>query len=111
MMWHLTIVAGAVIGVMVGMTGTGGAFIIPALVYGFGMGQMRAQGTALLIAALPVWIVPLVPYRRAHHVDWKVGLLRRRGRRWAATLAPEGSRCCRRPRFDGSLRWCCSRWR
>ncbi len=75
MNWGLTVAIGAVLGLLVGMTGTGGAFIIPALVYGFGMGQMRAQGTALLIAASPIWVVPLVPYWRANHVDWKIGLL------------------------------------
>jgi uncharacterized membrane protein YfcA len=74
MMAALTIVAGVVIGVLVGITGTSGAFLIPMLVYCFGMGQLRAQGTALLIAASPVWIIPLVPYWRANHVDWKVGL-------------------------------------
>lgn len=75
MSWMLTVVVGAALGVCVGMTGTGGAFIIPSLIYIFGMGQMRAQGTALLIAASPVWFVPLIPYWRAHHVDWKVAVL------------------------------------
>ena len=75
MNWGLTIVVGAALGFCVGLTGTGGAFYIPAMVYLFGMTQMRAQGTALLIAASPVWIVPLVPYWRSHHVDWKIGSL------------------------------------
>jgi len=75
MAWPATIAIGAIVGVLVGITGTSGAFLIPTLVFVFGMGQIRAQGTALLIAASPVWIFPLIPYWRAHHVDWKVGLL------------------------------------
>ncbi len=71
----LTLLAGVLVGVLVGITGTSGAYLIPMLVYGFGMAQLRAQGTALLIAASPVWIIPLIPYWRSNHVDWKVGLL------------------------------------
>ena len=73
--WFVVILAGAVLGIFVGLAGTGGAFIIPALVYGFGMTQIRAQGTALFIAASPVWIVPMIPYARAKHVDWRIGIL------------------------------------
>jgi len=58
----ITILAtGLVIGVFVGMVGTGGAFIIPALIYIFGMSQLQAQGTALLIAAFPIWLFPFIP--------------------------------------------------
>jgi uncharacterized protein len=67
--------AGLVIGVCVGIVGTGGAFIIPLLVYIFGMGQLKAQGTALLIAAWPVWLIPFIPYWRAGHYDWKAAVL------------------------------------
>lgn len=67
--------AGVAIGICVGIVGTGGAFIIPALVYLFGMGQLKAQGTALLIAAFPVWFFAFIPYWRAGHFDLKAAVL------------------------------------
>ena len=67
--------AGLAIGICVGIVGTGGAFIIPVLVYIFGMGQLKAQGTALLIAAFPIWFFPFIPYWRAGHFDWKTAVL------------------------------------
>lgn len=73
--WALIVLAGAGIGIFVGMLGTSGAITIPVLVYLFGLTQIRAQGTSLLIAAMPVWIGPLLPYARAHQVDWRLGLL------------------------------------
>lgn len=63
------------IGVLVGMVGTSGAIIIPVLVFVFGLSQLRAQGTALFIAMMPIWIVPVVPYMRAGNVQWKLGIL------------------------------------
>lgn len=77
MKFHLLALVGAglLIGVCVGIVGTGGAFIIPALVYIFGMGQLKAQGTALLISAWPVWFIPFVPYWRAGHYDLKIAIL------------------------------------
>lgn len=68
-------VAGVLVGVCVGLIGTSGAVMIPVLVYGFGLTQLRAQGTSLFIALLPVWIFPLIPYARAGNVQWKIGLL------------------------------------
>ncbi len=59
------VLAGAMVGVCVGLIGTSGAIMIPLLVYGFGLTQLRAQGTALFIALMPVWVVPLIPYARA----------------------------------------------
>lgn len=67
--------AGAAIGVFVGLVGTSGAITIPALIYVFGLTQLRAQGTALFLALLPVWIGPLWPYIRAGQVEWRLGLL------------------------------------
>lgn len=77
MKFHLValLLAGLIIGVCVGIVGTGGAFIIPALVYIFGMNQLKAQGTALLIAAWPVWFIPFIPYWRAGHYDLKTAVL------------------------------------
>ena len=64
-----------VIGVFVGLIGTSGALMIPALVFIFGMSQLKAQGTSLFIALMPIWIAPLIPYWRAGNVDWRLGLL------------------------------------
>jgi uncharacterized protein len=69
------LIAGLAVGIFVGLAGTGGAFIIPALVYLFKMDQLKAQGTALLIAASPVWIFPFIPYYRAGHNDLKTAVL------------------------------------
>lgn len=71
----LQILLGVAIGVLVGLTGTGGAFVIPALIYLLGFEQLRAQGTALLISVFPVWIVSFVPYYKAQNFDFKVAVL------------------------------------
>jgi uncharacterized protein len=71
----LQVVVGAVVGILVGITGTGGAFVIPALIYLFRMDQLRAQGTALLISSLPIWFIAFIPYARSHHFDLRLGLL------------------------------------
>lgn len=65
------VLAGLLVGVFVGIVGTGGAFIIPVLVYVFKMNQLKAQGTALLIAASPIWIFPFIPYYRAGQYEFK----------------------------------------
>ena len=69
------VLVGAAVGVFVGLVGTSGAVMIPTLVFLFGLSQLKAQGTALFIALSPVWAGPLIPYARAHQVDWKMGLL------------------------------------
>jgi uncharacterized protein len=71
----LQLLVGALVGILVGITGTGGAFVIPALIYIFGMEQLRAQGTALMISSLPIWFIAFIPYARAHHYDLKLGML------------------------------------
>jgi uncharacterized membrane protein YfcA len=71
----LQLVVGAVIGVLVGITGTGGAFVIPALMYLFRVDQLRAQGTALMISSVPIWIIAFIPYARTHQFDLKLGVL------------------------------------
>jgi len=71
----VAVLAGAAVGVCVGLIGTSGAIMIPVLIFGFGLSQLRAQGTALFIAMLPVWVFPMVPYARAGNVDWRLGLL------------------------------------
>ncbi len=69
------ILTGLFVGMFVGIVGTGGAFIIPVLVYLFKLSQLKAQGTALLIAASPIWIFPFVPYWQGKQYDFKVAVL------------------------------------
>ncbi len=71
----LIVMVGALVGVFVGLVGTSGAVLIPTLVYVFGLSQLRAQGTSLFIALLPVWVFPLWSYARAGNVQWKLGVL------------------------------------
>jgi len=71
----LQLLVGALVGILVGITGTGGAFVIPALMYVFRMDQLRAQGTALMISSLPIWFIAFIPYARSHHFDLRLGLL------------------------------------
>lgn len=69
----VVVLTGALVGVLVGLSGTSGAFLIPTLVYVFGLTQLRAQGTSLFIALIPLWIAPLWSYARAGNVNWKLG--------------------------------------
>ncbi|HWY69344.1 MAG TPA: hypothetical protein VNX88_11795 [Terriglobales bacterium] len=62
-------------GILVGLTGTSGAFLIPIMTLLFRETQVRAQGTALLIGALPIYLAPFIPYYRAHHYNLKLALL------------------------------------
>jgi uncharacterized membrane protein YfcA len=67
---------GLVIGVISGVVGLGGgAFLIPALIYFFGMTQIRAQGTSIATLLLPIGIFAFMAYYKAGHVDLKLGLL------------------------------------
>ncbi len=71
----LVLCVSTVLGVFVGMIGTSGAIMIPALIYVFGLTQLRAQGTSLFVAMMPLWIAPVIPYWRAGNVDFRLGLL------------------------------------
>lgn len=67
---------GAVIGVISGLIGIGGgAFLIPALVYFYGMSQIKAQGTSLATLLLPIGALAFWTYYKAGHVDVKLSLL------------------------------------
>jgi len=98
----LAVPVGLLIGVCVGLTGTSGAFMIPAMIYVFGERPLRAQGTALFIALTPIWIGPLIPYWRAGHVNWKLGTVLAAGllvggyfgAQWAQTLPVDVLRKC-----------------
>jgi uncharacterized membrane protein YfcA len=69
------LVLGLVIGGVSGLVGIGGgAFLIPALIYFFGMSQLRAQGTSLGTLLLPIGIFAFWTYYKAGHVDLKIAL-------------------------------------
>ena len=51
----VVLLIGILAGILVGITGTSGAFLIPLMTLLFRETQVRAQGTALLIGALPTW--------------------------------------------------------
>jgi uncharacterized membrane protein YfcA len=67
---------GLVIGVISGMIGIGGgAFLIPALIFFYGMSQKTAQGTSIATLILPIGIFAFWSYYKAGHVDLRLALL------------------------------------
>ncbi len=67
---------GLVIGVISGMIGIGGgAFLIPALIFFYGMSQKTAQGTSVATLLLPIGIFAFWTYYRAGHVNLKLAFL------------------------------------
>ena len=67
---------GVVIGIISGMIGIGGgAFLIPALIFFYGMSQKTAQGTSVATLLLPIGIFAFWTYYKAGQVDLRLGLL------------------------------------
>ena len=67
---------GVVIGVISGLVGLGGgAILIPALVYIYGMSQHKAQGTSLATLLLPIGIFAFWKYYKAGEVDMRLAIL------------------------------------
>ena len=61
---------GLVIGIISGMIRIGGgAFLIPALIFFYGMSQKTAQGTSLATLLLPIGMFAFWTYYKAGHVD------------------------------------------
>jgi len=72
--WGWTALVGVAGGIVSGLFGVGGAFIVPpALTAFFGLRQIEAQGLALALVS-PVTLVALVTYARAGEVDWGLGI-------------------------------------
>jgi hypothetical protein len=70
------LVLGLIIGIISGLVGIGGgAFLIPALVYFYGMSQITAQGTSVATLLLPIGIFAFWSYYKAGHVDIKIAIL------------------------------------
>jgi len=68
---------GVMIGVVSGAIGLGGAiFLIPILVYCYGMDQKSAQGTSLATLLLPIGALAFWKYYQSGHVNLRLaGLL------------------------------------
>jgi uncharacterized membrane protein YfcA len=67
---------GLVIGAISGLVGIGGgALLIPALIFFYGMTQIRAQGTSLATLLLPIGFFAFWTYYKAGHADLKLALL------------------------------------
>lgn len=70
------LIVGLFAGFMSSMVGIGGGVIIvPALVFLFGMNQKMAQGTSLLMLALPVAAAGAYTYFKTGNLDWRASLL------------------------------------
>ncbi|MFH1519839.1 MAG: sulfite exporter TauE/SafE family protein [Candidatus Omnitrophota bacterium] len=62
-MWHLYLGLGLMAGIASGFLGIGGgAILIPALVYFFGLSQHQAQGTTLAIMIPPIGLLAAWKY-------------------------------------------------
>lgn len=67
---------GVLIGGISGLIGIGGgAFLIPALVFFYGMSQKTAQGTSLATLLLPIGFFAFWCYYRDGHVHFKLAML------------------------------------
>lgn len=72
----LLLAIGVGIGVISGLVGLGGGiFLIPILVYGYGMDQHRAQGTAVATLLLPIGALAFWKYYSAGNVDIGIAAL------------------------------------
>lgn len=72
----ISLAIGVLIGTVSGMIGLGGAiFLIPILVYGYGMDQKSAQGTSLATMLLPIGALAFWRYYSAGHVNLKLAAL------------------------------------
>ena len=67
---------GVLVGVLSGLIGIGGGVaLIPALVYFYGMSQIKAQGTSVATLLLPIGIFAFWSYYKAGQVDVKLAML------------------------------------
>lgn len=72
----LIIVIGFVAGILSGAVGIGGGIIlVPALIYFLGYHQQLAQGTTLMMLAMPVVGLAVYKYYQQGNVNFKVALL------------------------------------
>jgi uncharacterized membrane protein YfcA len=70
------LILGLAAGFMSSMIGIGGGIVIvPALVFLFAMDQKTAQGTSLMMLALPVAAVGAYTYYKNGNVNWQASLI------------------------------------
>ena len=75
MTFALYLLVGLAGGILSGAFGIGGGTImVPALVLLFGLSQHQAQGTALAVMLLPVFILPVMRYYSAGNVKIQMAL-------------------------------------
>lgn len=73
MLHLLYLLVGLVGGISSGVFGIGGgAIIVPALVYLFGLSQHQAQGTCLAILLPPISILAVMRYHYEGHIHWPI---------------------------------------
>ncbi len=69
----LYLLVGLIGGIFSGIFGIGGgAIMIPALVYIFGLTQHQAQGTCLAILLPPIGILAAMKYHQHGHINWVI---------------------------------------
>lgn len=70
------ILLGLIAGILSGLIGIGGGvLIVPALIFLFGFGQSRAQGTTLAMLVPPIGILAAWTYYRHGDVDVRTAVL------------------------------------
>jgi hypothetical protein len=75
MTW-IALAVGLIVGAVSGVVGIGGGILfVPALVWLFGMNQLKAQGTSLGALLAPVGIFAFLEYYRKGNADVRVALL------------------------------------
>lgn len=72
----ILLLIGLLAGFLSSMVGIGGGLVIvPALVLFLGMDQKMAQGTSLLIIALPVTAAGAFAYYKGGNLDWRPAMI------------------------------------
>lgn len=70
------IVIGISVGIVSGLLGIGGGFlIVPALIYFAGFSQLSAVGTSLAVMLPPIGLVAAIEYYRQGHVDFRAAII------------------------------------
>ena len=71
----LYLLVGLVGGIFSGIFGIGGgAIMIPALVFMFGLTQHQAQGTCLAILLPPIGMLAVLRYYQEGHINWPMAM-------------------------------------
>ena len=72
----LFLALGAAVGALSGLVGIGGGIVVvPALIYGFGFSQLRAQGTSTALLLPPIGVFAAYAYWKSGYVDVRAAAL------------------------------------